>query len=181
MVRLRQPGPGLPERSAPSLRQDPHPHGGAASPPSVLFNPGARTRWHDGAMATESRHIAEWIDRPAGAVYEYASDPANLPRWAPGLGSSVEKTGGRWFVETPMGRVGFAFAPRNDYGVLDHDVTLPSGEVVYNPMRVIAGGSGCEVVFTLRRRPGMSDAEFGADAAAVAADLGRLKRVLEGR
>jgi len=27
----------------------------------------------------------------------------------------------------------------------------------------------------------MSDAEVGADAAAVAADLGRLKRVLEGR
>ena len=132
-------------------------------------------------MATESRHIAEWIDRPAGAVYEYASDPANLPRWAPGLGSSVEKTGGRWFVETSMGRVGFAFAPRNDYGVLDHDVTLPSGEVVCNPMRVIADGSGCEVVFTLRRRPGMSDAEFGEDAAAVAADLGRLKQVLEGR
>ncbi len=78
-------------------------------------------------------------------------------------------------------RVGFAFAQRNEYGVLDHDVTLPSGEVVYNPMRVIAGGNGCEVVFTLRRRPGMSDEDFRADADAVAADLTRLKRVLEGR
>ena len=80
-----------------------------------------------------------------------------------------------------MGRVGFAFVPRNDLGVLDHDVTLPTGEVVHNPMRVIADGSGCEVVFTLRRRPGMSDDEFGEDAAAVAADLARLKQVLEGR
>ena len=80
-----------------------------------------------------------------------------------------------------MGRVGFAFVPRNDLGVLDHDVTLPTGEVVHNPMRVIADGSGCEVVFTLRRRPGMSDDEFGEDAAAVAADLTRLKQVLEGR
>jgi hypothetical protein len=79
-----------------------------------------------------------------------------------------------------MGRVAFAFVPRNEYGVLDHDVTLPSGEVVYNPMRVIPDGRGCEVVFTLRRRPGMSDAEFGADAGAVAADLARLKRNLEG-
>jgi hypothetical protein len=58
---------------------------------------------------------------------------------------------------------------------------LPSGGVVYNPMRVIAGRNGCEVVFTLRRRPGMSDAEFEEDAAAVAADLGRLKQVMEGR
>ena len=80
-----------------------------------------------------------------------------------------------------MGRVGFAFVPRNDLGVLDHDVTLPTGEVAHNPMRVIADGSGCEVVFTLRRRPGMSDDEFGEDAAAVAADLARLKQVLEGR
>jgi hypothetical protein len=79
-----------------------------------------------------------------------------------------------------MGRAGFAFVPRNEYGVLDHDVTLPSGEVVYNPMRVIPDGQGCEVVFTLRRRAGMSDAEVSEDAGAVAADLARLKRNLEG-
>jgi len=132
-------------------------------------------------MASESRHIAERIGRPAAEVYDYAFDPANLPRWAPGLGSSVEKVDGRWFVETSMGRVGFAFVPRNDFGVLDHDVTLPTAEVICNPMRVIADGSGCEVVFTLRRRPGMSDDEFREDAAAVAADLTRLRQALEGR
>jgi hypothetical protein len=132
-------------------------------------------------MTSESRHISESVDRRADEVYDYASDPANLPQWAPGLGSAVEKVAERWFVATPMGRVGFAFVPRNEYGVLDHDVTLPTGEVVYNPMRVIADGNGCEVVFTLRRRPGMSDEEFARDADAVAADLSRLKRVLEGR
>jgi hypothetical protein len=130
-------------------------------------------------MASESKHLSAWIDRPADEVYEYASDPANLPQWAPGLGSSVEQVDGRWFVDTPMGRVGFAFAPRNKYGVLDHDVTLPSGEVIYNPMRVITDGSGCEVVFTLRRSPGMSDEDYARDAEAVAADLTRLKRALE--
>jgi len=130
-------------------------------------------------MTSESRHLSEWIDRPAGEVYEYASDPANLPRWAPGLGSSVEKVDDRWFVETSAGRAGFAYVRRNEFGVLDHDVTLPSGEVVYNPMRVIADDRGCEVVFTLRRRPGMSDENFKADADAVTADLARLKQVLE--
>ena len=127
-------------------------------------------------MTRESRHIGEWIDRPAGEVYEYASNPANLPHWAPGLGSSVEKVDERWFVETSMGRVGFAYVDRNEYGVLDHYVTLPSGEIVYNPMRAIADGSSCEVLFTLRRPPGMSDEDFSADAAAVAADLSRLKQ-----
>lgn len=130
-------------------------------------------------MIRESRHISEWIDRPAGDVYEYAVVPGNVPQWARGLGSSVEKIDDRWFAETPQGRVGFAFVRRNEFGVLDHHVTMPSGEVVFNPMRVIADERACEVVFTLRRRPGMSDEDFRADANAVAADLARLKRLLE--
>jgi hypothetical protein len=137
--------------------------------------------WHSDAMPSESRHISEWIDRPASEVYEYAADPVNLPRWAPGLGSAVENIDGRWFVESPMGRVGLAFVQRNDFGILDHHVTLPSGEVVYNPMRVIPDGDACEVVFTVRRRPGVSDEDFGRDEGAVAADLALLKRVLEDR
>jgi polyketide cyclase/dehydrase/lipid transport protein len=132
-------------------------------------------------MTLESRHLSARIDRRAHEVYDYASDPANLPRWAPGLGSAVEQVDGHWFAETGMGRVGLEFAPRNGYGVLDHDVTLPSGEIVYNPMRVIADGDGCEVVFTLRRRPEMSDEDFARDAEAVLSDLLRLKEVTEGR
>lgn len=117
-------------------------------------------------MAADSRHISTHIDRPAQEVYDYASRPANLPEWARGLGSSVERV---------------TFAPRNEFGVLDHDVTLPSGETVYNPMRVTADGAGCEVVFTLRRQPGMSDEDFERDADAVFADLITLKGVLEPR
>jgi hypothetical protein len=82
-------------------------------------------------MARESRHISECVDCSAEVAYEFASDPSHLPAWAPGLGSAVERVGDEWFVETPMGRVTFAFAPRNDFGVLDHEVTLPSGEVFY--------------------------------------------------
>ena len=130
-------------------------------------------------MTSHSRHLSEWIDRPAADVYEYASDPANLPEWAPGLGTVVEKVGDEWFVETGMGRVGFAFVEPNRHGVLDHDVRLPSGDTISNPMRVIPDGDACEVVFTLRRLPGMTDEEFARDAGAVAADLTRLKRVLE--
>jgi hypothetical protein len=48
-------------------------------------------------------------------------------------------------------------------------------------MRVIADGGVCEVVFTVRRRQGMSDEDFVRDGDAVAADLALLKRVLEGR
>jgi hypothetical protein len=128
---------------------------------------------------SESRHVSERIDRRASEVYDFVVDPAHLPRWAPGLGGSVENVEGRWFVDTPGGRAGFAFVERNSYGVLDHYVTMPSGETFYNPMRVIPNGDACEVVFTVRRFPGLSDEEFARDAGLVRADLARLKRLLE--
>ncbi|WP_461006584.1 SRPBCC family protein [Streptomyces capparidis] len=128
----------------------------------------------------ESRHLSVFIDRSVGDVYAYASDPANLPAWAHGLGGSIARIDGQWVAESsPMGRVVVAFGPRNELGVLDHDVTLPSGETVYNPVRVIAHDSGSEVVFTLRRRPGMNDADFRRDADMVTADLARLKELME--
>lgn len=129
----------------------------------------------------ESRHIAVWIDASADAVYEYASDPAHLPEWAPGLATAAERVGDEWFLNGPMGRFGFAFAPHNEHGVLDHDVTLASGETFFNPMRVVPDGETCEVVFTLRRLDGMTDAEFERDTAAVTADLEALKTRLEDR
>ncbi len=131
-------------------------------------------------MTSQSWHVSERVDRPAAEVYDYVANPVNLARWAPGLGSSVTLEGGQWLVDTPGGRFRFAFAPRNDLGVLDHYLTPDSGEVSYVPMRVIADESGCEVVLTVRRRPGMTDEEFKADGDAVAADLARLKRILEG-
>jgi len=120
-----------------------------------------------------------WVDRPARDVYDYAVNPANLPAWAAGLSGSIEQIDGQWVAESPMGRVTVAFAAHNDFGVLDHDVTLPSGETFYNPVRVIAAGNVAEVIFTLRRTPAMTDEEFDRDADAVAADLATLKRVLE--
>jgi hypothetical protein len=131
------------------------------------------------ATASDSRHLSTLINRPPDEVYEFAADPANLPEWAPGLGTSVQQIDGQWFVETSAGRVLFAFSPRNAYGVLDHEVTLPSGEVLYNPMRVTRNGSGSEVVFSLRRNPGMTDEDFDRDAGLVAADLARLKARVE--
>ncbi|MGH3518990.1 MAG: SRPBCC family protein [Haloechinothrix sp.] len=130
-------------------------------------------------MVSESQHISTSIERAASEVYNYASNPANLPEWAAGLGSSVEQIGGQWIALSPMGKVVVDFVEHNTFGVLDHEVTLPSGETVYNPMRVIPDGLGCEVVFTLRRGAGMSDADFQRDADAVAADLAALRQVLE--
>ena len=130
-------------------------------------------------MATESRHLSVHIDRPAEEVYAFAADPTNLPRWARGLGGDVVREDGRWFVETPGGRAQVTIARRNEFGVLDQEVVTPSGETVYVPLRAIPDGDGCEVVFTLRRAPGMTDAELDRDESLVTADLALLKELLE--
>jgi hypothetical protein len=125
-----------------------------------------------------SRDIAVRISRPAAEVARYGRDPRNLPAWAAGLAAGIEEVDGRWFAASPMGRVEVRFTSEEP-GVLDHDVLLPTGEAVHNPLRVEDDGEGSRVVFTLRRRPGMTDEEFAADAAAVSADLDRLRTTLE--
>lgn len=73
------------------------------------------------------------------------------------------------------------FAPQNSFGVMDHDVTLPSGEVNHNPFRALVNGKSTEVVFTLYRLPRMNDADFQHDTATIETDLKALKRILESR
>lgn len=130
-------------------------------------------------MTFKSQHISVSINRPADDVYEFASNPANLPQWASGLSGSIKKTDGEWIAESPMGNVRVKFADENRFGVLDHDVTLPSGEMFYNPMRVFPNGDGSELVFTLYRLPGVSDGAFANDAKTITQDLQTLKSLLE--
>jgi hypothetical protein len=87
--------------------------------------------------------------------------------------------GDDWLAKGPLGTARVRFAARNAYGVIDHMVTLESGLEVHNAMRVVPNGDGCEVMFTLLRLDGMTDAQFDADEAHVAKDLATLKSLME--
>jgi uncharacterized protein YndB with AHSA1/START domain len=130
-------------------------------------------------MTFSTRHISVSINRPAAEVYAFASNPENLPQWAAGLSDSIRKVGDDWIADSPMGTVKVKFAAQNTFGVLDHDVTLPSGVTFHNPMRVIPNDDGSEVTFTLYRRPDVSDDDFTTDMTAVENDLQQLKSILE--
>lgn len=128
----------------------------------------------------KSRTITCSIDRPLAAVYEFASNPENLPQWVQSFCLSVKKSGDDWQMETPTGWVGIRFVPGSEFGVLDHVVTLPNGKSILNAMRVVANGEGSEVMFTLFQLPDMSIEQFAEDARMVEADLQSLKAALEG-
>jgi len=131
-------------------------------------------------MMHESVHVGTSIHRSADVVYAYVTDPTKLSCWAAGLAASpLRREDGEWVADSALGRVVVAFVAPNDMGVADHDVTLPSGETITNPMRVVPNGDGCDVVFSVRRRPEMSDADFAADAGAVSRDLAVLRSIME--
>ena len=127
-----------------------------------------------------SVHVSVVVHRAPSEVYAYAADPDHLPRWAAGLAQSeLTRDGDALVAASPMGEVRIRFAPPNEHGVLDHEVTTPDGTTTDNPMRVVAHPEGAEVLFSVRQLA-LTDDELERDAATVQADLERLRDLLEG-
>jgi hypothetical protein len=127
-----------------------------------------------------AKHLSISIDSTTEKVYELASNAENLPKWAAGLSNStITKVGDEWETDSPLGKVRVRFAPKNNFGVMDHDVIFPSGEINHNPFRVLKNDMGSEVVFTLYRLPRMSDDDYQRDIDFIQNDLKKLKIILE--
>jgi hypothetical protein len=123
-------------------------------------------------------HIS--IERDWHEVAKFVLEPENMPQWASGLAAGLERNGDHWVADGgPLGEIQVRFAPANALGVADHEVTLPGGTKVHNALRVVPNGDGAEVMFTLLRAPGMSDADFESDARHIDKDLKTLKGLLE--
>jgi hypothetical protein len=94
---------------------------------------------------------------------------------------SIKQDKGEWIAETPQGSAKVDLAQRNDFGVLDHYVSLPTlGVEVYVPMRVVKNGiNGSEVIFTLFYTSHMSEEKFAQDVKMIEQDLKNLKNIME--
>jgi hypothetical protein len=131
------------------------------------------------ATTHDARTISVSIDRDPQDVYTFVQRPTNLPKWAAGLGSTIEQVGDAWVIQAPDGPANIRFAAHNPFGVLDHWVCPATGGEVYVPIRVIPNGEGSQLLFTLFRLPTMSADQFAGDAASVERDLSTLKGLLE--
>jgi hypothetical protein len=140
----------------------------------------AETPMEESQMSTlPARIVHISIDRDWRHVYDFAGSPENMPLWASGLASGLKPDGDDWLATGVLGTVRISFVPRNEFGVIDHTVTIESGLRVYNALRIVPNGDGCEVMFTLLRLPDMTDEQFAADEAHVRKDLEALKSMME--
>ncbi|MBW8893021.1 MAG: hypothetical protein JF617_13095 [Burkholderiales bacterium] len=78
-----------------------------------------------------------------------------------------------------MGRIQIRMAPRNEFGVLDHDVTTSDGVTTHNAFRVTPVDAGSVLTFVVLRMAGASDEAFEQDVAHVLKDLRALKTLME--
>jgi hypothetical protein len=132
-------------------------------------------------MPREIKVVSETVEAPAHEVYEFARQRQNLRRWASGLAAAdIAQEGDHWVVaDSPVGRIEIRMAPRNDFGVLDHDVTTPDGTTTHYAFRATPVDEGCALTFVVLRAAGASDEAFEQDAAHVLKDLRALKGLVE--
>lgn len=130
--------------------------------------------------ALPCRHLSVSIPQSFERVNAFLSDPANWTLWASGLGEmQVDAATGAWTAQQDgVGMVTIVFTPPNEFGILDHRVTLPDGSEAVVPVRAIANGGSTEVVLTLFRQPGMDDATWKRDEEWVKEDLRRLQSAI---
>ena len=129
----------------------------------------------------EVRNVSVSIRRSPKDVYAFITNGEYLSRWATGLGDKIQRVGGEWVAEGPLGKVRVRIAAPNELGVADQDVTLENGVTVHNPIRVVPNGAGSTVLFTLLKLPGVSEEKFAEDAKWVEKDFATLKALLEKR
>lgn len=126
----------------------------------------------------DARTISISVNRDWRELYDAVWRPQVFPTWASGLSkSSLEPDGEYWRAEGPEGTVRIRFTDYNPFGVMDHYVDLGRGPKIYVPLRIISNGDGAEVLLTLFRQPGMSEAKFQEDVDWVRRDLLALGRM----
>ena len=91
------------------------------------------------------------------AVFELVTDPAALPRWAPGVARAVRVEGDDWILENDQGETRLTVRTSRDHGTVD--LLTAENQGVFT--RVLPNGAGSEYQFTL-----MFPAELGDEAIA---------------
>ena len=112
-------------------------------------------------------------------VFDFLADVNNWKTWAPWVRGVAKSSARDWTIEIDGGALHLHFVEANSLGILDHTVTLASGDTIYNAMRVSPNASGSELSMIVLQTPPATSTQFEQDVQSVRDDFGRIKRVVE--
>jgi hypothetical protein len=119
------------------------------------------------------------IDAPPSRLIDFLADPNNLPRWAVGFAQSIRHDNDRWVVQTGAGEMAVRIDAHPGTGIVDFWMSpAPDAEMAARS-RVVPRGSHSEYIFTQFQAPGMNDAIFARNVAALKHELTVLKALME--
>ncbi len=114
-------------------------------------------------------------------VFDYMADIRNWPEFTDFAESVRKGDGDSWIIYSPQGPVLLEPDFERDRGLLDSTVTLPSGEQVFIPYRVVPNGEGAELVMTNFQASGDSDEAYAEQLDWMKKELENVKRIVEER
>lgn len=130
-------------------------------------------------MRTETQTVS--IETAGARVFDFVSNPENLPRWAKGFCTSLRREEGRWIVSSPRGEIALRMTTDAKLGVVDFHLSPAPGIESVAASRVVQRGQGCAYIFTFHQTPGMPDEDFESQRRTLAGELRILKDLMEGR
>lgn len=107
-----------------------------------------------------SKTLTAALPEDSQAIFAWIADPENLPQWHSAFCRSVRRENGRWMVESPRGLLGIRFIRDDRALVLDWIVRFDDGQELTTAIRVLPNGDGSEIVVTLLKPAGFSEAAF---------------------
>jgi len=130
-------------------------------------------------MRTETQTVS--IATGGARVFDFVSNPENLPVWAKGFCTSIRREEGRWVISSPGGEIALGMTTDAKLGVVDFHLSPAPGIESVAASRVVHAGEGCAYIFTFHQTPGLPDEVFENQKRSLGGELTILKELMEGR
>jgi len=124
--------------------------------------------------------VATIVKAPKEKAFRYLSDIGNLPRWATEFCRKLDEEGGKYYVNSPQGRVLFEIRSNRETGVIDFMGGPSETQLTTWPARVIDLSNGeSAFLFTAIQEPPLSDGEFEGQLASLRREMENVRKALE--
>jgi len=115
----------------------------------------------------------------AASVFEFVSNPENLPKWAGGYFKGVYRDQDGWALETDLGRMALDVQADARTGLVDFHIQPPIPIKITASCKVTAAGSSSHLTFTHYQIPFLPPKYFERQKQEIAKSLSVLKQLME--